>query len=65
MNIAICEIVLAVLLHSYIVFQCVKFKDELQQNMPIYLRWFWVVGIACTLATYYHPGKKGDYFFCQ
>ena len=65
MWVAIFEIGLAVVLHSYIVFQCVKYKDELQYKMPIYLRWFCVVTVASILSLLKHPGGHGDYYITQ
>ena len=65
MWIAICEITIAVCLHLYIVYQCYKYKDALQQEMPIFLRYFVLLAIALVLSCFFHPGKKGDYFFTQ
>ena len=65
MWIAWIEIVVAVCLHLFIVFQCIKYKDMLQHQMPIYLRWFVIIAVAMGLACIYHPGKKGPYFFTQ
>ena len=56
MKIAILEIIIAVCLHLYIVYQCYKYKDALQQEMPIYLRCFVLIAIAAILSGIFHPG---------
>ena len=59
------EITMGIALHLTIVYLCVKHKDMLQQEMPIYLRWFVIISLAAVLACIYHPGKTGAYFFTQ
>ena len=62
MTLAICELTVAVVLHLFIVFLCLKYKDALQHEMPGYLRWYVIVVLASTLSCFLHPGKKGEYF---
>ena len=59
------EICLAVCLHSLIVYLCIKHKDMLQHEMPIYLRWYSVITVASILSYFMHPGKKGPYIVTQ
>ena len=33
--------------------------------MPIYLRCYSIIAIAAILSCFFHPGKKGTYFFTQ
>ena len=62
---AYAEIIIAICLHSYIVYLCFKHKDSLQYELPVYLRWYTVVGVACILSCFMFPGKMGRYFITQ
>ena len=65
MWIAYVEIITAVCLHAFIVYQCYKYTDALQQEMPIYLRCYSLITIATILSCFFHPGKTGAYFVTQ
>ena len=66
MNIAICELAIAVCLHTFIVYQIMIHKDELQKRMPIYLRWNVAVVLSFFLMCFLFPGKADPkYFFTQ
>ena len=65
MWLACTELVVAICLHAYIVYLCIKHQDILQQEMPMYLRWFVILTIAAILSCFLHPGRKGTYFFSQ
>ena len=56
------EIAIAVCLHLFIVYKCVKYKDMLQNEMPLYLRWFSIILVASILSSIFHPGRKGPYY---
>ena len=61
----IVELFVANVLHIYIVYMCVKHKDALQHEMPIYMHWGVIVTIAAILSCFLFPGKRGTYFFSQ
>ena len=66
MWVAWCELVLALLLHAYILILCYKFKDSLYKEPPLYFRAYFLLTIAVVLSLIFHPGKKSDqYFFTQ
>ena len=59
------EIVMAIVLHSVIVYLCVSYTDILQQKIPIALRWYVFVSIAAALSLVFYPGKAGKYYLTQ
>ena len=65
MSLAWAELIIAVLLHVYIVYLCFKFKDTLYKDPPYYLKSYLLVTIAFLLSLVFHPGQKGVYFFTQ
>ena len=65
MNLAWCELVLAVAMHCYILYLCYKFKDTLYLEPALHQRAYVLIGVAAVLASIFHPGKKGTYFFTQ
>ena len=66
MWLAIIELIVAVALHTYIVYQIVTYKDIFQKKMPIYLRWYVTVAVAFVLMCFIFPGKSSPkYFFTQ
>ena len=62
---AVAELIVANFLHFYIVYMCVKHKDALQNEMPIYMHWGVIVTIATILSLFLFPGKRGEYFVSQ
>ena len=56
MYLAWTELVLAVLLHTYIVYLCFKFKDNLYKDPPLAVKSYVLVAIAMVLAVIFHPG---------
>ena len=57
------ELGLALLLHSYIIFLCYKFKDSLYKEPPIYFKAVVLLTVASVLAILFHPGKKDEKYF--
>lgn len=66
MTSAWCELVLAIALHSYILYLCYKFKDALYKEPPIQYRAYVLITIAFILSLCFHPGEKHKtYIFTQ
>jgi ER lumen protein retaining receptor len=64
LNLAVLEIVLAVLLHSYLVYLCYKYKDSIYKGIKEFYLKSPVLIVACLiLSIIFHPGSKGDLFF--
>ena len=64
LNLAVLEIVLSVLLHSYLVYLCFKFKDSIYKGIKeFYLKSPVLIVVCLILSTIFHPGNKGDFFF--
>jgi hypothetical protein len=52
-----------VLLHSYIIYLCYKYKDSIYKGVSSpYLRWYMLVPACFILSMIFHPGNKGEYF---
>ena len=58
MYLAWAELIIAVLLHAYIVYLCFKFKDNLYKDPPLAVKSYVLVGIAFVLSLIFHPGSK-------
>jgi hypothetical protein len=66
LNVAVLEIVLAVVLHSYLVYLCYSYKDSIYKGIKeFYLKYPVLIVVALVLSTIFHPGKKGDLFFTR
>ncbi len=58
------EVSVALLTQSVLIYQCYHYKDNMHRALSqFYLRWFSIVAFCLVLATIFHPGKKGQFFF--
>ena len=58
------KVALALLSQSALIYQCFQYKDVLYRDIPkFFLKWWSMVILALGLATLFHPGKKGQFFF--
>ena len=53
------ELMLAVFLHSYIVYSCFLYKDkDLHKDNYWWAKWYILVAVAAVMAFICHPGKN-------
>ena len=58
------EIILALSLHSYIIYLCYQYKDSIYKGVKaVYLKYFVIIPACLVLSTIFHPGDKGNFFF--
>ena len=64
LNIAMLEIMLAVIFHAYIVYECYTLKDPIYKGIKqFYLKSPFLIGLCLILCLIFHPGSKGEFFF--
>ena len=58
------EVFVALSTQAGLIYTCYQYKDVLYKDIQFFfLRW-WSIGIvSLIMATLYHPGKKGEFFF--
>lgn len=58
------ELLMAVVMHAYIVFLCFSYKDTIYKGVKdVYLKSPVLIVVCCILSFIFHPGSKGDFFF--
>ena len=64
LTLACLEIVVAVTLHSFIVYLCYKYKDSMYKGIKfVWLRSPVLILICFLLSLIFHPGSPGAYYF--
>ena len=57
------EIIMAVFLHSYLVYLCYSYKDSIYKGLKqFFLKSPFLIIISCILSAIFHPGSRGEYF---
>jgi ER lumen protein retaining receptor len=56
------DLLLSILMTSYIVFTCIKKKDALYTEVSKPFKFYILFTVCCVLAFLFHPGKKNKYY---
>ena len=64
LTISIIEVLMALVMHGYIIFLCFSYKDTIYKGVKeVYLKFPVLIGACFILSLIFHPGAKGEFFF--